>query len=1057
MSIDELNDVRASAEDRNVDLFYVQTELPAANFVAGDVEKRTTRDAITSISSYTLVCDDAQDPIAQPHERYQIAIRRLQRIYLRLPARSSSLPPPRTRPSRPLHLVVVAPIHLVSSSDNKSLGRWRGQWGMNSTAAPYTPLECLLLFQTLVVYGTGDQDFERISSLLTNNPLVRDAETYDAQRLSADALRQLYLGLLRDELRAEEEGPEDQMSRKRKLPSPPLPSIKDAQEYKDKLPLLVNRLYARYREYMIRAIQEDERQYARVQQEIKEIERGEWDEKLLREGRAANGIPTAEARRYGVPEALILHPKAHEVPREGLQNPPHPSPRPEGIAISDVLNGTSTKPSSPRVPEHSRLPGYPPPPARPGSIGPHGPSPLQTPLQAGVDGHHPGPPPFPPPQPAQHYAGPPNGQPGQYTWEPPFAPPPMQPGHGYQFNGQHPQQYPPYPPQHHAHQQPFSSPHGLPPPPLHVPSSPINPNPHQIVLPPPNGIARQPPGSPAMPLDALADAAGQQYRANSGSPMIQHGRNPGSPMPPQGPPQSPMTQGFHVPPSGHHGPPHASPMGQHGSLHPQSPALQGSPHFPYTPQQRPSSGNGPPQWNQQQPIQFSSPSQHNSIPPNQRLPFQPTPNTVPKQPKAYHSPYNPNKDKKPPALRSSFPQTPLGGPVRLRTGTGTLWTPTATIGTPVRPELSSFNSPAIEPNSPVQRPAILPEKKTPKKAEAPTMAQSVEKPRKEPKAKTARRAVGRPRAGSVASSVMAGSPRSQSVMSHGDELSLDNETLHRAVKQEVATPVGIEDIADTTADEQPPPPSRSGPSPRQALKRKRASSISLPPIEVRPSVPPTHVLWTRAFPNISKSALESIAGHRNASTFAAPVKVKDAPGYKEIILRPQDLTSIRKAISAGHRAATAAAPDDLPANASSAWLEITEDLIPPKGIINYAQLEKELMRMFANAIMFNLDPGRGLARHFQSIGKGRGDVIGYEIDEDGVVKDTKAMFFDVEKTVGALRSAERRSEEMRENSMLRAQAVDENMQDDDADEPAGEGETTTGVGNTGTIKRRRKA
>ncbi len=291
-------------------------------------------------------------------------------------------------------------------------------------------------------------------------------------------------------------------------------------------------------------------------------------------------------------------------------------------------------------------------------------------------------------------------------------------------------------------------------------------------------------------------------------------------------------------------------------------------------------------------------------------------------------------------------------------------------------------------------------------------------------------------------------------MSHADELSLENEIPNRKVKQEFATPVGVDDAGDTTADELPRHPSRSGPSPRQSMKRKRAPSIPLEsrtPIELRPSVPPTHVLWTRAFPKISMSALDSISGHKNASTFSHPVKERDAPGYTKIILRPQDLASIRKAISAGGRAAAAAAPEDLPASTTSAWLPISEDIIPPKGIINYAQLEKELMRMFANAIMFNADPDRGLGRRWQQgIGKSKGDIIGYEIDEDGVVKDTKAMFADVEKTVGNLRSAERRSEEIRESSMVRAA-----VEDDDADELAGDADSH--VGNTSTVKRRRKA
>lgn len=377
------------------------------------------------------------------------------------------------------------------------------------------------------------------------------------------------------------------------------------------------------------------------------------------------------------------------------------------------------------------------------------------------------------------------------------------------------------------------------------------------------------------------------------------------------------------------------------------------------------------------------------------------------------------------------------------TGSGTRWTPNPAGSTP-RTNVA-MNAPLVEPISPILRP-----KKTPETSKKAGKKQTQKSEQSKP-AKTPKRGAQRTRAGSTASSVIAGSYRSQSVMSHADELSLDNDIPSHHVKEEVATPVGVEDTGDTTADESstlPRLPSRSAPSPRHSTKRKRASSI---PFETRSSGPATHVLWTRAFPKISASALESISGHRNASTFAAPVKERDAPGYKTLILRPQDLKSIRTAITAGQRAATAAAPEDMNPNASSVWLPISEDLIPPKGIINYAQLEKELMRMFANAVMFNADPDRGFGRKWQGIGKGKGDIVGYEIDEDGVVKDTRAMFADVEKVVGSLRSAERRSEEMRESSMARG-----NGDDDEVDELAGDGESH--AGNTGSVaKRRRKA
>jgi len=279
-------------------------------------------------------------------------------------------------------------------------------------------------------------------------------------------------------------------------------------------------------------------------------------------------------------------------------------------------------------------------------------------------------------------------------------------------------------------------------------------------------------------------------------------------------------------------------------------------------------------------------------------------------------------------------------------------------------------------------------------------------------------------------------------MSPADELSVNNETAGRRVKQEVATPKAVEETGDTTADEgtgrRHRRTLRVAVSPHPVTKRKRAESLEAP----ESTGPPTHVLWTRAFPKMSASTLEQIGGLRSASTFAHPVKERDAPGYRNLILRPQDLKSIRSAITAGNRAAAAVVPDD--AGQSSLLLPISEDLVPPKGIINYAQLEKELMRMFANAIMFNADPDRGVGRPSggRRIKADELEKGGYQFDEDRVVKDTRAMFADVERILDGLRSAERRSEEVVEGD------------DDEADELAGD---TEGGGSGTAAKRRRKA
>lgn len=402
---------------------------------------------------------------------------------------------------------------------------------------------------------------------------------------------------------------------------------------------------------------------------------------------------------------------------------------------------------------------------------------------------------------------------------------------------------------------------------------------------------------------------------------------------------------------------------------------------------------------------------------------------------------------------SSLPSTPLHRLPSYQTGSGTRWTPKIQGSSTPRSIYNPVPPPEIEPLSPVLHSAKLPEPEPEIPPEA-TPKTAKKAPKKVAKAKPPPRGAPRMRAGSTASSIAAGTHRSPSVMSHADEMSVDS----RAVKEEVATPSALDDAGDTTADELPRM------SRRGTVKRKRGQSTEPAP----ESSTGKTVRWTRAFPKISASALEAITGHKNASTFAAPVKDRDAPGYKNIIRRPQDLKSIRSAITAGQRAASAAAPADMNPNDTSIKLPISEDIIPPKGIVNYSQFEKEAMRMFANAVMFNPDPDRGLGRRWRGRGSGHpGEASGgYEIDEDRVVNDTKHMFADTEKIIGSLRAAERRSEEFggfagagggggagdggkgRENSVGRA-----SMRADE-DEVGSQADAES---HAGTAKRRRKA
>lgn len=299
--------------------------------------------------------------------------------------------------------------------------------------------------------------------------------------------------------------------------------------------------------------------------------------------------------------------------------------------------------------------------------------------------------------------------------------------------------------------------------------------------------------------------------------------------------------------------------------------------------------------------------------------------------------------------------------------------------------------------------------------------------------------------------------------SQTDELALDHLDLTPRVKEETATPRLQEETGDTTADESVPS-RRQMVTPRNLsarLKRKRQETPVAPQLPVSSPAPPSQVLWTRAFPKASYSILDQIAGHRYANMFANPIRDRDAPGYKDIVLQPQDIKSIRVAITQGHKAAAQVA-GNMPGGDNGGgmlWLPISEDLVPPKGIINSGQLEQELVHMFCNAIMYNLDPDRGPGPAFMKRKSDGGDeALGYQLDENAVVNNTNSMFIEVEKLMDDLRSAEKdfkapppsTAANTRPGSVAAGTGDDRSATaDDDADELAAD----TDVGST--TKRRR--
>ncbi|KAK6411581.1 hypothetical protein LTR95_018070 [Oleoguttula sp. CCFEE 5521] len=130
------------------------------------------------------------------------------------------------------------------------------------------------------------------------------------------------------------------------------------------------------------------------------------------------------------------------------------------------------------------------------------------------------------------------------------------------------------------------------------------------------------------------------------------------------------------------------------------------------------------------------------------------------------------------------------------------------------------------------------------------------------------------------------------------------------------------------------------------------------------------------------TAIECISADVTSTppTSPTPIRNKVTNGYDEIIKQPHKLKSIRAALTAGTRAVAAAAFTlDSPSEAAASKagdgsttvdLERTEDLMPPKAMVNGAQLEREVYKMVCNAVMFI--PG-----------------------EDGLVADTREMFEDM--------------------------------------------------------------
>ncbi|KAM0236601.1 hypothetical protein ACHAP5_009332 [Fusarium lateritium] len=1035
---------------------------------------------------------------------------------------------------------------------------------MNQPAA-YTSLESLLLFQSLVTQGIDPGAFARISEQLNDNALVKEAATYDPARLKPDALQHLFLRLFGDELRgeAEKDTTDDPTvspnSRKRKLGSPPLPTLKEVYENADKIPPLIDRLYARYRDNIVAQIREDERRFETVQKEIHLLERTERERRARAASQNGNSVlaardqkasltpngptqsPAAAAnsatpvRRGPTPQTPVIPPKPPVLQStQPTVAPPSHLPagttptQPSGSPIPPNANGSVLQPPA-GVPQTGPRPlQSPQPPKQPLTPKPeHGAKPKDahpTPQSAAqVGANLKWEKPYQPPQAAQT---PPPRQFQSPLAQGPIAPPPAQQNQQHpQPHGQHPQQVPPqqhwYPQQNAQFSpkpgaQPLSS-HPQTPQHAQVQTrpQPVAPQPpqlqpqHQSQQRPQPPQVSQPPQSPASgPLAPHTPQAQHatpiqhiQQKAQTTTPA-QHAQaqqsqqaqsaphpQPHFPQQQQQKPRPTPTKPGLAPPQ------HAGQLAP--PLQPAPPRQVADPSGGQTLHARPSSTTPvphprpiqPPQGQAQQIRQIASASPTPPAgsagpiaPPQQRWPagYQPQPpqhaatagSSAPlaskpdnKAQPAQYAPQPPRPGVLGHIIRQalstpakklatpSAPHTPISAtPIHITHGFGTKWAPHSTPSTPGPGQISAApQSPAFEPVSPPQKPATLP-----------SSAGSTPKPAKKPVAKAASKleqAVSKSvrgrssRAGHKARGVsstpsLSRSRRSQSIISHTDEPATQTSESAPRIKDEDATPRPTEDTGDTTADESVHGRAQimtPGSVSSRLQKRKRQDT----PVDLPPET--TQVLWTRGFTKVSSSALDQISSHRDANMFATRLREKDAPNYRQIVLQPQDITSIRSAIKHGNKAAVQSAaslPGGDPGTAH-VWLPISDELVPPKGIINSAQLERELVHMFCNAIMYNADPDRGPGPAFMKrTQEEEEEIVGYRLDENGVVKNTRSMFVEVEKLLGDLRSAEKERSAPPPSALRPASVATPAEETGDDEDEGGERET-------GTAKRRR--
>ncbi|KAL2833031.1 Bromodomain-containing protein [Aspergillus cavernicola] len=920
----------------------------------------------------------------------------------------------------------------------------------------YTPLESLLFFQSLAALDTRPASFVSISDLLRSNKFVRDNGAFDAHRLSPESLEDLYTTLMRDGI--DSSAPEsnghhpDSASpgnpKKRKITSPRPDGLSDGgRGHVGFVPGLVSHLYAKYKELVTKEIRIEELRFKEIREDIERLQKDEREAPAEKIAELAP-TPVSHAKQEPVPEPMDLDTNEKSV--EQRQPPRELKPAPvepvAAVAAKQPELETPHVPSQPAFKEFL-------PPAQPVERQPEAQKNLQPQVQLQLQPQPQALPPQPLPQqpiPAQ---------------EPQIQSQPQP----------QPQQQPPIRPQ----QDQVVAPNLAPQPQLPNEKSPV-----PIQQP---GLA--PRNAPVQ--DKTTNVPKTQPQKPLPTPVAV------APVPTPGPPRPPSGTPLHIPQAANV--PVPSPTLQKAAPTAKPPGKKGAPVVPVStapPRVPPQSSFQ--QWSlnktqpPQHPLSFSIPEPAGRVkpplsPPTQQTPKpekkapqgpQPvaTPSTPQPTPSAFHTPA-------PPIPASGF-ATPIG-PVRgfpsigergskpqlsIRTpGSVTPWkqTPHLTLPrsprSPERPRPEDVSPISEKGASPFRSREVTPEERgLPPRRKGPGRGRKkgtdIDQGGPKKKGEKSTTSTGKKRERSASSR-----SRGRSILSRDEESELEAGKIKREVP---STPAGIIGSAEPERASTGPGATTSEPRPgRGRPKRKRAISEVPEPEPPQPelsqlsrmdsnqSLP--YVVCARNFPRTGAPIMNDVTTHKHASIFTKPLTERDAPGYRDLIYRPQDLKSIKSAIHQGSKAlatATEAANTPVvdgespapnagtPSKNAVLMLQKTEDVIPPKAIVTSAQLEKELIRMFSNAVMFNPVPQRGFGPAFPMAADGGSGSRSYapEPDEGGIIKDTVEMFEDVEQAVTRWRAAERTADELANKSVLslrRESASDPNM--DSADDVKG--------------------